>query len=154
MDKVQHRTWVRVAKLYSHAFRSLSERLTPIGLSVAQYDLLAALVASEPQRLKQSELAAKLLVTKGNISGMLRRMAQLGLVERSGDPLDRRSKRIIITDQGRELFERGQEVQGVLIAEMFDGIEPEQMRIFEEVVSYLCEKMEHRGFDEKGRCIG
>ena len=61
----------------------MAERLAEVGLSVAQYDLLACLVLAEPDVLKQSDLASRLLVTKGNISGMLNRMTEQGSVRRS-----------------------------------------------------------------------
>ncbi|MFA7480124.1 MAG: MarR family transcriptional regulator [Vulcanimicrobiota bacterium] len=135
-----HQTWVRVAWLYSKGFRRFAEKLAPVGLSVAQYDLLACLVAAEPQRLKQSDLASRLLVTKGNISGMLGRMTEQSMVKRSDDPTDRRSKRIVITEEGRALYERGRCAQEALIAELFGDITGERLRLFEEVVEQLCEK--------------
>lgn len=119
----------------------MSDRLAPVGLSVAQFDLLACLVAAEPERLKQSDLASRLLVTKGNISGMLSRMTELGMVRRSDDPADRRSKRIVITPEGRQLFCRGREAQDALIREVFRDLDGTRLALFEEVVGELCEKV-------------
>jgi DNA-binding MarR family transcriptional regulator len=132
---------VRVALVYQKAFRALAERLTGVGLSVAQFDLLACLVKAEPDRLKQSELASRLLVTKGNISGMLSRMTELGTVKRADDPHDKRSKRIMITEQGRQLYEAGRTIQEGLVDEMFDGLNPDKLLLLEEVVGEICEKI-------------
>ena len=136
------RTWVRVAHVYQKAFRALGERLTEVGLSVAQFDLLACLIKAEPELLKQSELANRLLVTKGNISGMLNRMTEQGLVTRGDDENDRRSKRIQITAQGRELYQRGRELQDVLLDEMFEGLEQDKVEFLEQVVIDICERID------------
>jgi DNA-binding MarR family transcriptional regulator len=140
ISETRHATWLRVALLYSKGFRRFTERLAPLGLSVAQYDLLACLVAAEPEKLKQSDLANRLLVTKGNISGMLSRMTDQEMVKRADDPNDRRSKRIMITEQGRELYEQGRRAQEALIEGLFGDLPREKLDLFEEVVEELCEK--------------
>lgn len=119
----------------------MAERLTTVGLSVAQFDLLACLVMAEPERLKQSELADRLLVTKGNISGMLNRMTELGTVKRDDDPHDKRSKRIVITQRGREFYEAGRRIQEILVGEMFEGLDGNRLELMEEVVNEICEKI-------------
>jgi DNA-binding MarR family transcriptional regulator len=140
-DKIRQRAWVKMALLYQKAFRVLAERLFGVGLSVAQFDLLVQLVLAEPEKPKQSDLAKRLLVTKGNISGMVTRMAEQGTVQRYDDPRDRRSNRICITPQGRALHEAGSIIQQQLVAEMFEGINMETLRSLEEVVSSIIEKL-------------
>ena len=130
-----------MALLYQKAFRVLAERLFGVGLSVAQFDLLVQLVAAEPDKPKQSDLAKRLLVTKGNISGMVTRMAEQGTVERYDDPKDKRSNRICITPQGRALHDAGSVIQQKLVVEMFQGIETSTLRDLEEVVSNIIEKL-------------
>lgn len=140
-DKRKLRTWVKVAFVYQKAFRAMGERLTDVGLSVAQFDLLACLIMAEPERLKQSELANRLLVTKGNISGMLSRMTEQDLVDRVDDPEDKRSKRIVISERGRRLYEAGRNVQEQLVGEMFEGLSGERLQLMEEVVNQISEKI-------------
>ena len=119
-EKIRQRAWVKMALLYQKAFRVLAERLFGVGLSVAQFDLLVQLVAAEPDKPKQSDLAKRLLVTKGNISGMVTRMAEQGTVERYDDPKDKRSNRICITPQGRALHDAGSVIQQKLVVEMYE----------------------------------
>lgn len=144
-ERKKTRTWIKVALVYQKAFRALADRLTEVGLSVAQYDLLACLVKAEPELLKQSELADRLLVTKGNISGMLSRMTEQGMVQRADDPDDKRSKRIVITEEGRKLYRAGQGLQEALIDEMFEGLEKDRVEFLEEVVNELCDRIKLRG---------
>lgn len=140
ISKTKHETWLRVALLYSRGFRRFAEKLAPLGLSVAQYDLLACLVAAEPEKLKQSDLASRLLVTKGNVSGMLSRMTEQKMVQRADDPNDRRSKRIMITEQGRELYEKGRQAQKALVEGLFGDLPREKLALLDEIVEELCEK--------------
>ena len=58
----------------------MGERLGEIALSVPQLDVLSTL--TEAEGVSQQELATRLYVTKGNISGLLDRLADAGLVER------------------------------------------------------------------------
>lgn len=130
--------------MYQRAFRVLAERLFGVGLSVAQFDLLVQLELAEPEKPKQSDLAKRLLVTKGNISGMITRMAEQGTVQRYDDPHDRRSNRISITEQGRALYRAGSVIQQQLVAEMFEDVEVDTLKDLEEVVSGIIEKLASR----------
>lgn len=130
-----------MALLYQKAFRVLAERLFGVGLSVAQFDLLVQLVVAEPEKPKQSDLAKRLLVTKGNISGMVTRMAEQGTLERYDDPHDKRSNRISITPQGRALHDAGSVIQQQLVSEMFQDVDLDTLKDLEEVVSQIIEKL-------------
>lgn len=130
-----------MALLYQKAFRVLAERLFGVGLSVAQFDLLVQLVLAEPEKPKQSDLAKRLLVTKGNISGMVTRMAEQGTLQRYDDPHDKRSNRICITEQGRALHHAGSIIQQQLVTEMFQDVDVDTLKNLEEVVSGIIEKL-------------
>lgn len=48
-----------------------------------------------------SDLGAELAITSGAASQMLERLVQQGLILRSEDPVDRRVKRLVLTEKGR-----------------------------------------------------
>ncbi len=81
--------------------RRLEQALERHGLSIPQFDILATL--GFEQGITQQELAERLLVTKGNICGMIDRMEANGWVERRPDPVDRRANRLFLTRQGKTL---------------------------------------------------
>ena len=91
--------WLQIVRTYQTVARRLDRVLSDAGISLPQFDVLANLGMSEG--LTQQELAAKLLVTKGNVCGLLDRMEKSDLVERRPDPIDRRINRIFLTDAGR-----------------------------------------------------
>lgn len=93
------RTWLSLASTYERVEQRLGRVLDAAGLTLPQFDVLANLGMTEG--ITQQELADKLLVTKGNVVGLLDRMESAGLLERRPDPHDRRANRIYLTRAGR-----------------------------------------------------
>lgn len=119
--------WLRLARVYSKMQRRLQHHLRRFGLSMPQFDVLAHVGAREG--ISQQELAGRLLVTKGNICGLLDRMAAAGLVERREDPHDRRVNRLYLTPAGRSLLARVVPAHEALIVRLMGAIEPGEARV-------------------------
>ena len=94
------RVWFRFVRLHRRAAGAVAAALKEIGLSIPQFDLLSTL--TEQEGLSQQELAERLYVTKGNVSGLVDRMVEAGLVERRASPDDRRSNALHLTERGRD----------------------------------------------------
>ena len=92
------RVWFRLARLSSQGKAVTASRFAALDLSVPQCDVLTTL--TEREGISQQELAQRLYVTKGNISGLLDRLERLGLVERRATPGDRRQYAIALTEAG------------------------------------------------------
>lgn len=107
-------TWLRLARIYQKVDHASAERLRAWDLSVAQFDTLAQIRAAEG--LMQQELADRLLVTKGNISQLLDRLATRGLIRRQQEG---RASRLYLTDAGRRLMDEVTPVHEAFIAEQF-----------------------------------
>src|SRR5436305_2061981 len=81
--------------------RRLDEALETVDLSVPKYSALKHLaLAGEPLAL--SELAARQICVRSNITQLVDRLEADGLVRRVEDPKDRRSVRATLTPLGRE----------------------------------------------------
>ena len=96
------KVWVTFARVYNRMECRLGQSLATHGLSVSQFDVLATLRHGEG--ITQQELAERLLVTKGNVVGLIDRVGAAGWVERRPDPDDRRANRLYLTDAGRKLL--------------------------------------------------
>jgi DNA-binding MarR family transcriptional regulator len=103
------RVWLRLLRLESRVRFVMGSKLRAVGLSLPQCDILTILSVEEG--ISQQDLAEKLYVTKGNISGLIDRLEAAGLVERHKLPTDRRSYSIHMTPAGREAAARGLAVQ-------------------------------------------
>jgi DNA-binding MarR family transcriptional regulator len=108
------RVWFRLIRLEARMQAAVGERLREIGISIPQCDVLTTL--TEKEGVSQQELATRLYVTKGNISGLIDRLAEAGLVERRSTANDRRQHAIYLTTAGRAMAERAIAVQRRWIA--------------------------------------
>ncbi len=111
----------------------MSSRLRAIGLSVAQFDLLSTL--TEDEGITQRDLAERLYVTKGNVSGLVDRLVEAGLVDRKPIPGDRRSHALHLTTEGRRLAAEGMEVQKRFIQETIGRLPPQDLEQLDTMLS-------------------
>jgi DNA-binding MarR family transcriptional regulator len=75
------------------------------GLSMSMIGTLFHL--HQREKTGVTDLGDHLGVTSAAASQMLERLVQLGLIQRSEDPEDRRGKQIVLTDQGHQVLEKG-----------------------------------------------
>ncbi len=108
------RVWFRLIRLEARMQAAVGERLRAIGVSIPQCDVLTTL--TEQEGVSQQELATRLYVTKGNISGLIDRLAEARLVERRPAAADRRQHAIYLTAAGRQMAEKAIVVQHRWIA--------------------------------------
>ncbi len=132
------RVWFRFIRLHRRAVNTIAVELKELGLSIPQFDLLSTL--TEREGLSQQELAERLYVTKGNVSGLLDRMVEAGLVERRPIPGDRRSNALYLTDKGRDLAERGIAAQRAYVTRTLGALPLKDLADLERVVLAWREK--------------
>lgn len=108
------RVWLRFVRLQQRLSGAVAAELRAIGLSIPQFDVISTL--TEREGITQGELAQRLYVTKGNVSGLVDRLVDAGLVERRAIPGDRRSHALHLTDAGRAQAERGIATQRAYVA--------------------------------------
>ncbi len=96
--------WVRLLKAHGLVLRELRRRI-PADLTLPQFDVLVQL-HRRPEGMTSRELTRALLVTAGNITGLVDRLARMGLVARRPVPEDRRAVRIVVTARGRRVAAR------------------------------------------------
>jgi DNA-binding MarR family transcriptional regulator len=98
-----HARW-RLARVNTRIGRLDASVLSEYGLTPVQFNVLEILVHDEG--ISQQDLADRLLVTKGNICGLINRMEKAGLVERQPNPTDRRSYSLYPTADGIDAYHR------------------------------------------------
>jgi MarR family transcriptional regulator, organic hydroperoxide resistance regulator len=103
------RVWFRLIRLEARMQAAVGEKLRAIGVSIPQCDVLTTL--TEQEGVSQQELAKRLYVTKGNISGLIDRLEEAGFVERRSTACDRRQHALYPTKAGHERAEKAIAVQ-------------------------------------------
>jgi DNA-binding MarR family transcriptional regulator len=92
--------WVRLLESHNLMLGELRRRLAE-ECTMPRFDLLANLEREDGQTL--AALSRRMLVTAGNLTGLVDRAERDGVVERRPDPNDRRLSRVWLTPKGREL---------------------------------------------------
>ncbi|MDC7684832.1 MarR family winged helix-turn-helix transcriptional regulator [Asticcacaulis sp. BYS171W] len=115
-DMPRFRNWIAVAKAHQMVEKVLGARLAPLGLKLAQHDILANICRMPG--LTQNELAERLLVGRSNLSMLLPELERRGWVERRADPADRRVRRLHLTGEGQTLTLAALKVQAEVIERM------------------------------------
>jgi DNA-binding MarR family transcriptional regulator len=113
--------WLRLARVFHKIDMASAQHLRQYHLSVAQFDVLTQIGAAEG--LSQQALAGSLLVTKGNISQLLKRMEQQGLIRRCQEG---RTNCLYLTDEGRRLFAEVVPAQEALIVSLLQTLDPDE----------------------------
>jgi DNA-binding MarR family transcriptional regulator len=115
--------------------RQMDRVLDAAGLTVPQFDVLANLGMVEG--ITQQELAERLLVTKGNVCGLLDRMEAADLVQRRPDPKDRRANRLYLTRHGRASLQAAFPTHLGVVQECMGVLSPSEQRTLSQLLSRL-----------------
>jgi DNA-binding MarR family transcriptional regulator len=113
------RAWVRVLAVHKRALAAIRDDLEG-ELTMPRFDLLANLVRGDGQTL--AALSRSMLVTAGNITGLVDRAARDGMVERRADPGDRRAWRVHVTPKGQRAFRDAERRHAAKVAKLFAGL--------------------------------
>ncbi len=88
---------------------------------LAWYDVLWALERAPERRLRMSELAENVVLSRSNLTRLVDRLEAAGVVARERSEEDRRGAYAVITTAGRELRRRMWPVYETAIRELFES---------------------------------
>ena len=94
--------WVRMAVTFNLLYQEIKKDLAKENLTVSQLDILVCL--DRTKGLPLSEVADRLLVTGGNVTGIIDRLENAGLVTRQRDSKDRRIVWARLTEKGYGIY--------------------------------------------------
>src|ERR1700750_1309991 len=86
-----HTAWRSLAMTHAAVSGRLQEALAAAELPpLAGFEMLAAIAASDGERMKMGELAEALVITRGGLTKLVDRLVKAGLIERTFCDTDRR----------------------------------------------------------------
>jgi MarR family transcriptional regulator, organic hydroperoxide resistance regulator len=130
------RTWSRILRFHDRVGRRMEQIFAKHGVSSAQFDVLMTLQMGG-EGITQQELAKRLLVTKGNVCGLIDRMEAAGWVERRSDLEDRRANRLYLTDEGRKRIAEAFPDHRALVDEILGQLDERKMRTLYDLLDQL-----------------
>ena len=100
-------TWRTFLRAHARVVRELERELqADQGMALTDYDVLVQLAAADERRLRMSELADRLLLSRSGATRLIDRLVAEGLVERVVCESDRRGQWASLTDAGRDRLRR------------------------------------------------
>lgn len=96
-------------------------------VTLPRFDVMAALYEA-PEGLSMGEVSRRLMVSNGNVTGIVERLEREGLILRRTRPEDRRSHLVRLTDRGHATFETMAAAHERWIASMLSGLSEEEAR--------------------------
>ena len=103
-DGPEHEAFLTVQRLASDLGQEVAELLRPYGLSTAQYNVLRILRGADDDGLACGEIAERLVAKDPDMTRLLDRLDDTGLVTRSRSTSDRRVITASISPAGLELL--------------------------------------------------
>ncbi len=99
------------------------------GLPLSTYEVLLYLADSPDGRMRMSELADSVLLSRSGLTRLVDRLVREGLVERHACPGDARGMNAVITGAGRERFAQARRTHLDGVRRRFlDNLSPQEMR--------------------------
>jgi len=133
------RLWLRLYACTNLIETRVRRRLqTRFGTTLPRFDLMAQL-ERVPDGLRMRELSGRLMVTGGNVTGLVDSLEAEGLVVREADGEDRRALRVKLTRDGRRVFRGMAAEHERWVVEMFAGLSNRETRAFAEQLQTLKE---------------
>ena len=116
------RLWLRILTIHKLINNEVRRRLREkFGMSLSRFDLLAQLDGRR-DGIRMGELSKRLMVTTGNITGLVDELVADGLVARLPDPTNRRASLAAMTAKGRKAFAAAAKANVTWVEEMFAGL--------------------------------
>ena len=146
--KQELRLWLRMLTCTTLVETDIRRRLRErFDTTLPRFDLLAQLERA-PQGMTLGEVSKRMMVSNGNITGLVERLVESGHLERWPLPTDRRVQVISLTPAGRDEFARMAQAHEDWIAEMFAGLSPRDIDMLFKVLERLKKSLHAAGAGE------
>ena len=116
------RLWLRLLTCTTMIEGEIRRRLRrDFDVTLPRFDLMAQLNKA-PDGMTLSDISKRMMVSNGNITGLVDRLVSSGHVTRRASETDRRAQMISLTDLGRAAFREMAGAHETWVAEMFEGL--------------------------------
>jgi DNA-binding MarR family transcriptional regulator len=122
--KNELRLWLRLFTCKALIEGEVRRRLRDqFDMTLPRFDLMAQLDKA-PNGMKLGELSQRLMVSNGNITGLVDRLVAQGLLDRQAAPNDRRAQLVRLTAEGRRMFRSMAAAHEEWVAKAFADLAP------------------------------
>jgi DNA-binding MarR family transcriptional regulator len=135
LDREELGAWRGLLRVHAGMTKALdAELVREHGLPLSSYEVLLFLADAPDGRLRMSELAEGVLLSRSGLTRLVDRMERDGLLRRERCEDDARGYHAAITDRGRALFDRARRTHLDGVRERFlDRLSPDELRTLAEL---------------------
>ncbi|MDH5506454.1 MAG: MarR family transcriptional regulator [Anaerolineae bacterium] len=124
-----------------HSMRRIFRHLKEHGLSKSQMSTL--LLLHNKGACGVSDISEYLGITAPASSQLLNRLVEDNLIERLEDPVDRRVKRIVLTDHGHGIIQESFCVHQTMLTHLTDKLSKSEQALVNKALTLLLENISH-----------
>jgi DNA-binding MarR family transcriptional regulator len=126
------RTWLGVVRTYQMCSDQITLAIEPLGLNLAQFDVLLCLLNAGPQN--QQQLTVHSFVVKSHMSTMIKTMEKNLWINRTDDPNDKRNKIVSLSKKGNAIAQKCAAIQLEMMNRMFNPLTQQQIEETETIM--------------------
>jgi DNA-binding MarR family transcriptional regulator len=127
--------WIRLATTFNLVYQEIKHQISRDRVTVPQLDIISCL--GRTRGLPLSELAERLLVSGGNVTGIIDRLERDGYVYRARDDRDRRVIRALLTEKGYELYKTFLPRYKDIVTTINKGLTPQERKDLQRLLKKL-----------------
>jgi DNA-binding MarR family transcriptional regulator len=136
-DRLDLRVWLRLLTCSNLMERSIRQTMREqFDTTLPRFDILSQLDRA-PDGLTMGELSRRLMVSNGNVTGLIARLVDEGLVLREPAPHDRRAQLVRLTKQGKKAFADMVPAHAALVKAHFAGVSRDQLAALHDLLGQL-----------------
>lgn len=111
--------------------------LAPYELSNTQYKIMKFLYSKPDTAVRQTDIESKFSLTNPTVTGIIQNLEKKGLVQRIPNPVDKRSKLLMLTKQAmairEELYQIGESIEAYVTANLSQDECEELVRLLNKI---------------------
>jgi DNA-binding MarR family transcriptional regulator len=125
--KTELRLWLRMLTCTTLIENEVRKRLRDsFDVTLPRFDLMAQLERA-PNGMTLGELSQRMMVSNGNITGLVDRLREQGLIRRKPSPTDRRVQIVSLTAEGRRVFRTMARANADWVGEIFADLTKDEI---------------------------
>jgi DNA-binding MarR family transcriptional regulator len=139
LDEIRNSTWRLFLSAQIQVIRQIQEKLSAAELPPLEwYDVLWELKNTPDRRLRLSELADRVLLSRSNLTRLLDRLEKKELLRREPCPSDRRGTFAVLTEAGAAMQKKMWAIYSQGIAEYFgDRLSDEEVKVMQQLLKKI-----------------
>jgi DNA-binding MarR family transcriptional regulator len=123
------RLWLRLFSCKELIEAEVRRRLREtFSITLPRFDLMAQLDRAA-KGMTLGELSQRMMVSNGNVTGLVDRLVEQGLIERRPAPNDRRAQIVSLTVEGRRFFRALARANGDWIGDLFSDLSANEIEM-------------------------